>query len=62
MILRSPTEYENGGPPPHGSTLDSSFPRTWESRFVPRRIGLDTRFHGHDVIQVASANRPGTYF
>ena len=61
MILRLPTEYENGGTPPHGSTL-ASFPRTWESRFVPRRIGLDTRFRGHDVIQVSSANRPGAYF
>jgi len=62
MSLRSPTGYENGGIPLHGPPVDSSFPRTRESRFVPQRISLDTRFRGYDVIQVASANRPGTYF
>jgi hypothetical protein len=62
MILRSPTEYEHGGTPPHGPPLDSSFPRTRESRFVPHRISLDTRFRGYDVIQVASANHPARIF
>jgi hypothetical protein len=62
MSLPSPTEYENGEPPPHDPPLDSSFPRTRESRFIPHRIGLDTRFRGYDVIRIASANRPGTYF
>ena len=62
MSLRSPTKYENEGIPLHGPLVDSSFPRTRESRFVPQRISLDTRFRGYDVIQVASANRHGTYF
>jgi hypothetical protein len=53
MSLRWPTEYENGGTSPHGAHLDSSFLRTRESRFVPHRISLDTRFRGYDVIQVA---------
>lgn len=46
MSLRSPTEYENGGIPLHGPLVDSSFPRTRESRFVPQRISLDTAFAG----------------
>jgi hypothetical protein len=59
MSLRSPTEYENGGPPPHGPNRHSSFPRTRESRFVPHRISLDTRFRGYDVTQIAFADRRG---
>jgi hypothetical protein len=37
--------------PPHALFLDASFPRTRESRFVLRRISLDTRFRGYDGIQ-----------
>ena len=62
MSSRWPTEYEHGVTSPHGPPLDSSFPRTRESSFVPHRISLDTRFRGYDVIQVGSANHPGTYF
>jgi len=40
--LRSSAEDENGG------ISLSSFPRTRESRFVLRRINLDTRFRGYD--------------
>jgi hypothetical protein len=58
---RSPIECEAGGTCPNAPSLDSSFPRMGESRFVLRRISLDTRFRGYDVIQVASANRPGAY-
>ena len=35
--------------------LDSSFPRTRESRFGPRPISLDTRFRGYDGTQVTSS-------
>jgi hypothetical protein len=62
MSLRSPTEYENGGTPSHGPSLDSSFPRTRESRFVPHPISLDTRFRWYDVTQVTSSDRLGRYF
>jgi hypothetical protein len=62
MSLRSPTEYENGRTPSHGPSLDSSFPRTRESRFVPHTISLDTRFRGYDVTQVTSSDRLGRYF
>jgi hypothetical protein len=58
MSLRSPTEHENGKTP-HGLSLQSSFPRTRESRFVPHRISLDTRFRGYDVTQIAFADRRG---
>ena len=61
MRSRSRTEYENGLTPPHDPSLDLSFPRTRESRFVPHRISLDPRFRGYDVIQVVSANRTGIY-
>jgi hypothetical protein len=60
MSLRSPTEYENGREP--GPSLDSSFPRPRESRFVPHPISLDTRFRGYDVTQVTSSDRLGRYF
>ena len=36
------------GIPSIGGLLDASFPRTRESRFVLRRISLDTRFRGYD--------------
>ena len=48
MISRTPTENENRG----DSLLDSSFPRTRESRFGLRPISLDTRFRGYDGTQV----------
>ena len=35
--------------------LDSSFPRTRESRFGLRPISLDTRFRGYDGTQVTSS-------
>jgi len=35
--------------------LDSSFPRTRESRFGLRSISLDTRFRGYDETQVTSS-------
>ena len=35
--------------------LESSFPRTRESRFVLRPIRLDTRFRGYDGTQVTSS-------
>jgi hypothetical protein len=62
MSLPPLAEYENGGPTSKGPPLDSSFPRTRKSRFVPHRISLVTRFRGYDVTQVASADRTGTYF
>ncbi len=36
--------------------LESSFPRTRESRFVLRPIRLDTRFRGYDGTQVTSSS------
>ncbi|MGZ8467613.1 MAG: hypothetical protein ACXWXT_18885, partial [Candidatus Binatia bacterium] len=48
MILRSPTEHENGWHSQNMIPLNSSFPLTRESRFVLRRISLDTRFRGYD--------------
>jgi hypothetical protein len=54
----SPWRIKMEGPP----ILNWSFPRMRESRFVPHRISPDTRFRGYDVIQVASANHPSTYF
>ena len=51
MISRTPTENENRG----NSLLDSSFPRTRESRFGLRPISLDTRFRGYDGTQVTSS-------
>jgi hypothetical protein len=51
MISRTPTENENQG----NSLLDSSFPRTRESRFGLRPISLDTRFRGFDGTQVTSS-------
>ena len=47
------------------SPLDSSFSRTRESRFVLRRISLDTRFRGYDGTQAASSfcrSSPHAYF
>jgi len=35
--------------------IDSSFPRTRESRFGLRPISLDTRFRGYDGTQVPSS-------
>jgi hypothetical protein len=46
MSLRSPTEHENGGTPSHGPSLDSSFPRTRESRFVPTQLAWIPAFAG----------------
>jgi len=34
--------------PPQAHLHDLSFPRRRESRFVRRRISLDTRFRGYD--------------
>ncbi|MGZ8479729.1 MAG: hypothetical protein ACXW6K_17200, partial [Candidatus Binatia bacterium] len=48
MSLRSPTEHKNGWHSQNMIPLNSSFPRTRESRFVLRRISLDTRFRGYD--------------
>ncbi|MGZ8444219.1 MAG: hypothetical protein ACXWXZ_12540, partial [Candidatus Binatia bacterium] len=48
MILRTPTEHENGWHSQNMIPFNSSFPRTRESRFVLRRISLDTRFRGYD--------------
>ncbi len=53
MISRTPTENENGWNSFH--LLDSSFPRTRESRFGLRPISLDTRFRGYDGTQVTSS-------
>ena len=55
MILRTPTENENGGIPSLCHLFDSSFPRTRESRFGLRPISLDTRFRGYDGTQVTSS-------
>jgi hypothetical protein len=38
-----------------GPLLDSSFPRTRESRFVLHGIDLDTRFRGYDGTKVRSS-------
>lgn len=46
MSLCSPTEHGMEELPSTACPLDSSFPRTRESRFVPRQISLDTRFRG----------------
>ena len=40
------------GFPSHAPLPESSFSRTRESRFVPRRISLDTRFRGYDGTSV----------
>ncbi len=55
MILRTPTENENEGIPSLCHLLDSSFPRTRESRFGLRPISLDTRFREYDGTQVTSS-------
>jgi hypothetical protein len=41
--------------------LDSSFPRTRESRFVLCRISLGTRFRGYDGMQAASSFYRSSY-